>query len=135
MNRSIAFCFAALSLATLAACAKSPSGDAPIIPPTELAAVRTPPPDYPAELACTGVGGTTRLRIAIGPGTKPTDIELLASSGNAVLDENAIKAVQGWEFKPATRGGQPVTQKIQVPVNFKPPVERPAECFQYDEKH
>ena len=117
----------------LAACGPS-TPPAPAVPPTELAAVRTPPPDYPAELACTGVGGTTRLRIAIGPGTKPTDIELLASSGNAVLDENAIKAVKDWEFKPATRGGQPVTQKIQVPVNFKPPVERPAECFQYDEQ-
>lgn len=130
MNRLL---FASAAIATLAACGPSPS-DAPTVPPTELAAVRTPPPVYPMDLACANIGGTVTLMITIGPGRNPTDIVLSRSSGNATLDENAIAAVKGWEFKPATFNGQPVPRKIQVPVTFRPPAERPEECFQLDEK-
>ena len=44
---------------TLGACTSSDQPAAPVIAPTEVAAVQTPPPDYPAELGCTGVGGTS----------------------------------------------------------------------------
>lgn len=40
--------------------------------------------------------------------------------------------MQGWKFKPATRGGQPVAQTIQVPVSFNVPQVRPDECFALD---
>lgn len=130
MNRLL---FAGAAIATLAACGPSPS-DAPTVPPTELAAVRTPPPVYPMDLACANIGGTVTLMITIGPGRNPTDIVLSRSSGNVTLDENAIAAVKGWEFKPATFNGQPVPRKIQVPVTFRPPAERPDDCFQFDEK-
>lgn len=130
MSRLLLACVAT---ATLTACGPSPS-DAPTVPPTELAAVRTPPPVYPMELACAGTGGTTTLTITIGPGRNPTDIVLTRSSGNAALDESAMTAVKGWDFKPATFNGQPVPRKIQVPVTFRPPAERPDECFQFDEK-
>ncbi len=130
MNRLL---FAGATIATLAACGPSPS-DAPTVPPTELAAVRTPPPVYPMDLACANIGGTTTLAVTIGPGRNPTNITLVRSSGNQTLDENAIAAVKDWEFKPATFDGQPVPRKIQVPVTFRPPAERPDECFQFDEK-
>jgi len=46
---------------------------APATPPTEVAAVKTPPPQYPIELACSGVGGTTTLKVVVGVEGKPTD--------------------------------------------------------------
>ena len=121
-------------LSLLVACGKSPETNTPAVPPTELTAVRTPPPVYPMELACANIGGTATLTITIGPGRNPTDIVLTRSSGNATLDESAMTAVKGWDFKPATFNGQPVPRKIQVPVTFRPPAERPEECFQFDEK-
>jgi protein TonB len=130
MNRRIVI---ALSFLALAACGQS-EPQAPVVPPTELAAVHTPPPEYPVELGCQGVGGTVTLGVTIGPGTKPTGIVLVQSSGNAKLDESAQKAVKDWDFQPATVNGQPVAHKIQIPVNFRPPKERPADCFQYDAK-
>lgn len=108
-------------------------GNAPAVPaPTELAALRTPPPDYPIELACAGIGGVSTLRVVVGTDGKPSDIGVAKSSGQPALDEAAQKAVRGWQFKPATRGGQAVAQAIQVPVNFQPPAERPNQCFALD---
>jgi protein TonB len=129
---------------TLAAC--NPSTPQAPVARTDLLAVHTPPPVYPMHLACKNIAGTTTLSINIGPGdnpapaepdgrpatVNPTNIQLVHSSGNAMLDESAIIAVKIWQFRPATINGQPVTRKIQVPITYKPPAERPAECFQFD---
>jgi protein TonB len=48
--------------------------------PTEVAAVQTPPPDYPIELACAGLGGKAVLSVVVGVQGKPTDVQLVSSS-------------------------------------------------------
>jgi protein TonB len=35
------------------------------------------------------------------------------------LDDNAIKAVQQYRFKPAMEGGKPVPVELNVEVNFQ----------------
>ncbi|MCC4621548.1 energy transducer TonB [Xanthomonas cassavae CFBP 4642] len=127
---------AGLALAAgLTGCGKSSQQPAaPTVAPTELAAIKTPPPEYAPELACAGVGGTSVLRVVIGNEGKPTDVSVTRSSGQPVLDEAALKRVREWQFKPATRNGQAVPQTIQVPVAFKPPVPRPDECFAIEER-
>jgi protein TonB len=35
------------------------------------------------------------------------------------LDENAVKAVQQYRFKPAMEGGKPVLVEVNVLVNFQ----------------
>jgi protein TonB len=118
----------------LGACGKSATPAAPAIAPTELTAAHTPPPEYPVELACAGVGGKTILKVTIGTGGSVTDVQLLQSSGQKVLDESAQKRVrEEWKFNPATRNGQPVAQTIQVPVDFNPPQPKPDECFVIEE--
>ena len=122
----------ALSLAT-AACSQQDSTPAPAVPaPTPVAALDTPPPQYPLRLACAGIEGQSVLRVQIGTGGRPTAIDLARSSGSADLDRLAREAVEGWTFKTATRGGQPVAQTIQVPVNFTAPAVRPDACFALD---
>ena len=126
---------ALLAAALLPACGGSAPPAEPVPPPTPVAAIDTPPPEFPLALACAGVGGQTLLEVVVGAGGTPTRITQLRSSGNEQLDRLAKDAVQGWTFRPATRAGQAVPQTIQVPVNFTPPAERPAECFALDAGH
>lgn len=119
---------------TLAGCGGSSEPAAPVAAPTEVAAVKTPPPVYPIELACQAIGGTTTLKVVVGTDGKPGQMQLVSGSGNAQLDEQAQKAVEGWQFKAATRAGQPVPTTIQVPVSFNPPQPKPDECFAVEER-
>jgi protein TonB len=121
-------------VAGLAGCGGPSAPDAPVAAPTEVAAVKTPPPVYPIELACQGIGGTTTLKVVIGTDGKPGQIQRVSGSGNAQLDEQAQKAVEGWQFNAATRAGQPVSTTIQVPVSFNPPQPKPDECFAVEER-
>lgn len=129
------FALPAAAIALLGACDKSEAPAAPAVPSTELTASHTPPPEYPVELACAGVGGKTVLKVTIGTEGRVTDVQLLQSSGQAKLDESAQKRVrEEWRFNPATRNGQPVAQTIQVPVDFNPPQPKPDECFAIEER-
>ena len=121
----------ACSLA-LSACSADKAPPAPVIPPTELAAVDTPKPDYPLELACAGISGTTVLVVTVGIEGKPTEVLLSQSSGDERLDKSALERVPSWRFNPPTSNGKPFAKTIQVPVSFNAPAERPAECFALD---
>lgn len=101
----------------------------PVTPTTELLAVRTPPPKYPEQLACAGIGGRTVLKVKVGPQGKPIEVNLVQSSNQVALDTAAKDRVRDWEFRPATRNGQPIAQTIQVPVTFNPPIPKPDWCF------
>ena len=114
----------------LSACAKKQDESAaPLIAPTELAAIDTPPPAYPAEAECDSEGGTTVLRVTIDKDGVPAQVAQAQSSGHAALDRAALEAVRTWTFRAATRNGQPVTHTITVPVTFPPVLEKPTRCF------
>jgi protein TonB len=120
--------------AALAGCNSSDQPAAPVVAPTEVAAVQTPPPEYPPELACAGIGGKSVLNVVVGAEGKPTTVTVITSSGNTQLDESATARVHEWKFKAATRNGQPVPTTIQVPVTFNPPQPKPDECFAIEER-
>jgi periplasmic protein TonB len=122
-----------LFVSLLVGCDNKAVGPAPI-PSTPLAAVQTPKPAYPVELACANIGGTAVLNVVVGVEGKPVEVKLLASSGQPKLDASADAAVRTWIFEAATRNGKPVVQGLQVPVRFTPPAERPNECFALDAK-
>ena len=133
MNHRLNTTFAiVLASALLPGCTGSTPPAEPVPPSTAVAAIDTPPPQYPLEQACAGIGGKTVLSVEIGPDGTPDQVRLVTSSGNEALDRQAEEAVRGWKFRPATRAGQPVAQGIQVPVTFTPPNERPAACFALD---
>ena len=106
----------------------------PPVTSTRPMAVDTPPPAYPAELACEGTGGQVLLMLTIGVEGKPTEARMLRSSGVAALDTAAQEAIRDWRFEPAKVNGSPQPAKINVPITFTPPAVRPAECFVLDEK-
>lgn len=130
LARALAATAVAVSLASCGDSAEEPASTIPQY--TEVAAVDTPTPAYPMELACAGVGGEVVLALTVGVQGTPTEVRLVQGSGNEALDRVAVEGVQGWQFKPATRGGQPQPTTIQVPVNFNVPQPRPEECFALD---
>ena len=107
---------------------------APAIAPTQPLAVDTPPPEYPAQLACDDIGGTVGLIMEIGVDGSPVNIRVENSSGQPALDQSAMDTVRTWTFRPATRNGKPVTTDLRVPVTFDPPTMRPDMCFALDEQ-
>ncbi|WP_447594683.1 energy transducer TonB [Stenotrophomonas rhizophila] len=129
-----ALVLSSIALAALAGCNKPAEPATPVAAPTEVAAVKTPPPQYPIELACQGIGGTSTFKVVIAANGKPGEVALVSGSGNAQLDAQAKTAVEGWEFKAATRAGQTVSTTIQVPVSFNPPQPKPDECFAVEER-
>lgn len=127
----------AMSLA-LVACGGDASRDGAASQPTpastEPLAVETPPPEYPLEFACAGVGGEVVLVVQIGATGTPDDVRVEYTSRQAQLDTAAVAAVRNWRFKPATSRGQAVPTKIRVPVKFTPPPIKPDLCFALEEE-
>lgn len=126
-TRFLALPFAVAML--LVGCGGNQQPAAPLVPPTELAAIDTPPPAYPPEAECDSNGGTAVLRVTIQQDGVPSQVTQVQSAGHPALDKAALDAVRTWKFRAATRGGKPVSHTITVPVNFPPVLEKPTRCF------
>jgi len=88
----------------------------PLIPPSIASRVL---PAYPADALKNGTEGVVLLSVYVGmTGGQPQKIVTHTSSGNAELDNSAIKAVSQWKFLAATQGGQPLPSWFEVPVRF-----------------
>lgn len=80
---------------------------------------RTPRPPYPPEAKARGWQGLVSLRVKVGPNGAPLAVEVIKSSGYALLDEQARRTVATqWKFHPAEVGGVPTTSTVIVPVRF-----------------
>ncbi|MBZ5512018.1 MAG: energy transducer TonB [Acidobacteriia bacterium] len=80
--------------------------------------IKMPDPDYPEKLRARGIEGAVLLWVVVGTDGSPHDITI-GRSGGFEFDKAAIKAVNKWRFKPATKDGTPVAARINVEVNFR----------------
>lgn len=80
--------------------------------------LRNPKVPYPPEAKRMGVEGTVVLNVVVSPQGRAEMIDILTSSGSALLDEAAVAAVREWRFLAAYRGMQAVTEAVIVPVRF-----------------
>lgn len=80
---------------------------------------QNPPPQYPVRALRNGETGTVVVRVVVGPDGVPGDVSIGQRSGSRDLDRAAMEAVRDWRFRPAQRGGQPVTASIDIPIDFK----------------
>lgn len=62
--------------------------------------------------------GTILLRMIITPEGKAANI-IFVKRLNPLLDDEAVKAVRTWRFKPATSGGRPVAVWTTIEINFR----------------
>lgn len=79
--------------------------------------VRTDDPEYPTEWNSRGVRGVVVVLAIIDESGKPIDLSVQKPLGLG-FDEQAIKAVQKWRFRPALKDKQPVRVAINIEVNF-----------------
>jgi protein TonB len=78
-----------------------------------------PAPEYPVAAQKRGLEGQVLLKVHVLPSGKPDDVTVARSSGHAVLDDAALKAVMRWVFEPARRGQTAIEGWVQVPLNFR----------------
>jgi TonB family protein len=82
--------------------------------------VYKPEPEYSEEARKAKYSGEVTLSIIIGTDglVRKDSIQVVHSLGLG-LDEQAIKAVSQWRFKPGTKDGKPVAVQAQIAVNFR----------------
>jgi TonB family protein len=76
-----------------------------------------PEPEYSTEARQAMLQGTVVLEVVVDASGRTRNIKLLRSLGLG-LDEEAIKAVEKWRFRPATKDGKPVAVIINAYVGF-----------------
>ncbi len=75
---------------------------------------------YPQRAREFGAEGRVVIRVTIGANGKVAKAEIASSFGNADCDDAALEAAKKFEFKPATKDGQPIEGTALLPFNFKP---------------
>ena len=88
-------------------------------PHFNVAYLNNPRPAYPPIARKLGLEGIVLLRVDVSAKGTPEKIVIAQSSGASMLDEAAMKAVQGWTFVPARRGETPVAHPVEVPIRFQ----------------
>jgi protein TonB len=77
------------------------------------------PPRYPGSARRRGQQGRVLLRLHVAADGSTSVPEVVSSSGVAVLDRAARRAVSRWRFTPARRNGRTVDATVEVPVVFR----------------
>jgi protein TonB len=88
-------------------------------PHFNVAYLNNPRPAYPPIARKMGLEGLVLLRVDVNAKGAPEKIVVAQTSGASLLDEAAIKAVQGWTFVPARRGDTPIAHPVEVPIRFQ----------------
>ena len=93
------------------------SGD-DVIPASPDSAHLNQPPAYPITAGERGEQGSVYLVITVAPDGHPTAVEIAASSGYRLLDEEAVRAVWRWHFRPEIRDGHPIQSFFNQSFEF-----------------
>jgi len=78
-----------------------------------------PAPPYPAAARARKLEGAALLLVQIDDAGRPTRVTLRRSTGSAVLDDAAVRAVWAWRFEPARAAGRAIAASVEVPVRFR----------------
>lgn len=81
--------------------------------------LRNPAPVYPHLARERGEEGTVVLDVEVSSSGRCGALRVLESSGHAILDEAAARAVRGWQFKPAARWGRAIAVWVEIPITFR----------------
>jgi len=75
-------------------------------------------PSYPRRARDRGLEGRVVVRALVGTDGKVLETEIVTSSGHAILDRSAVRAVQRWIFKPALQDGKPIERWYRTALRF-----------------
>jgi TonB family protein len=74
--------------------------------------------DLGSGLEVVGAEGTVSLRARVRADGAVRDVEVVSSSGSAVLDRAAGETVSRWHFAPATRDGVPIDAYVTLKIRY-----------------
>jgi protein TonB len=74
-------------------------------------------PHYPQAALKEGKSAVVDLECVVTKAGLPTDVRVL-KPGDPAFDDEAVKALKQWEFKPGTKDGKPVPVRIEVELTF-----------------
>ncbi|MBW2732605.1 MAG: energy transducer TonB [Deltaproteobacteria bacterium] len=77
-----------------------------------------PAPVYPRLARRRGEEGVANVRLEIHTDGRIGRVELAKSSGSALLDAAALRAVRRWRFAPSVYQGRAISGWVRVPVRF-----------------
>ena len=80
--------------------------------------IENPPPGYPEIARQQGYEGVVLIGAEILVNGRVGEAVVRKSSGYAVLDQSAIRAVKTWKFEPAKKSGIPYKTWAELPVKF-----------------
>jgi TonB family protein len=75
-------------------------------------------PVYSEEARVAKLQGTVVVQVVIGTDGRAHEAHILRGLGLG-LDENAVEAISGWQFKPGEKDGQPVKVAATIEVNYR----------------
>lgn len=82
--------------------------------------VRQTPVKYPPQAKRNKTEGRVVVRCLIGVKGKIDKMEIVASEPEGVFDDNALKSLKYWQFRPGVLKGEMVSTWVKVPLNFTP---------------
>ena len=80
-----------------------------------------PPPAYPAAALGSDAAGSATIAFEIGITGAVLD-PVVKQASQPEFGQAALAAVRQWRFLPRMKNGQPVATRVELPLNFKPPV-------------
>ena len=101
--------------------AAGPGGreEAPAGPTRGPGIVGGPGPVYPKDALDQGLEGSVTIAVLVAEDGSPSSATVGKSSGHALLDQAAVRAVQkGWAFQPGLKEGKPAPGKVDITFEF-----------------
>jgi protein TonB len=80
--------------------------------------VRRIQPVYPYEARKKQITGKVVLRFLVDKEGKVSRVSVVRAKPEGIFEENAVKAVKKWQFKPGYYDGEPVPTWITLPIRF-----------------
>lgn len=84
--------------------------------PTPLKRVK---PRYPERASRARIEGAVLLGLTVSAQGEPVDFEVLESTPPGVFDDAALRAVEQWTFRPASRNCAPVATRAVQKISFR----------------
>ena len=94
-----------------AAPAPAAAAPAPRAGNTDLVAISTPQPKYPAEALRSGQSGTVQVEFTVGTNGAVTSARVISASPARVFNNETLAAVKRWRFQPVS---SPVTSRRTI---------------------
>jgi protein TonB len=99
-----------------AATPHAPAADADAI--SDAVLIRQVSPRYPTAAMRANQEGWVDVELTVGTDGTVTNVAVVDAQPKHVFDRSAIDAVSRWEYKPATRNGEPMTVTLRRRLQF-----------------